>query len=63
VFIGKSKDTLHNRSIEIVLRRKMPGETITPLRHADKSKYDSVRAKLARMEVNYLAQVAQAQPT
>lgn len=61
-FIGKSKDTLHNRSIEIVLRRKMPGETITPLRHADQSKYDPVRAKLARMEVDYLDEIARAQP-
>jgi putative DNA primase/helicase len=61
-FIGKSKDTLHNRSIEIVLRRKMPGESITPLRYADQSNYDPVRAKLARMEVDYLDEIARAQP-
>lgn len=61
-FIGKSKDTLHNRGIEIVLRRKMPRETITPLRYADRTQYDAARAKLARMEVDYLDKIAQTQP-
>lgn len=61
-FIGKSKETLHNRGIEIVLRRKMPEETITPLRYADQSKYDSVRAKLARMEIDYFDEIAKARP-
>ncbi len=61
-FIGKSKDTLHNRSIEIVLLRKMAGEKITPLRNADRSGYDTLRAKLARMEVDYLDTIAKARP-
>ena len=45
-----------------MLRRKMLRETITPLRYGIQSKYDSVRGKLARMEEDYLAQVAKAQP-
>ncbi len=61
-FIGKSRDTLHNRSIEIVLRRKMAGEKITPLRNADRSGYDTLRAKLARMEEDYLDTIANARP-
>lgn len=62
VFIGKSKDTLHNRSIEIVLRRKMPNEKIIPLRNADRSAFDTLRAKLARMEADYLDTIAKARP-
>ncbi len=62
-FIGKSKDTLHNRSIEIVLRRKMAGEKIIPLRNADRGQYDLLRAKLARMEADYLSVVSNAKPT
>ena len=61
-FIGKSKDTLHNRSIEIVLRRKMAGEKIIPLRNADRSAFDTLRAKLARMEADYLDTIAKARP-
>lgn len=62
-FIGKSKDTLHNRSIEIVLRRKMAGEKIIPLRNAGSGQYDRLRTKLARMEADYLSAVANAKPT
>lgn len=61
-FIGKSKDTLHNRSIEIVLRRKVAGERIQSLRNADRSSIDLIRAKLARMEVDYLSIIAHAKP-
>lgn len=63
IFIGKSKDTLHNRSIEIVLKRKAPGERITPLRNADKSQYDLMRTKLARTEIDYLSAFINARPS
>lgn len=62
-FIGKSKDTLHNRSIEIVLRRKMAGEKIVPLRNASGGRYELLRAKLARMEVDYWCIISKAKPT
>lgn len=61
-FIGKSKDTLHNRSIEIVLRRKIAGERIQSLRNADRPSIDLIRTKLARMEVDYLSIIAHAKP-
>jgi putative DNA primase/helicase len=63
IFIGKSKDTLHNRSIEILLRRKVAGESIIPLRTADREQYDLIRAKLARVEVDYLSAFAKARPS
>ncbi|MEP6606341.1 MAG: DUF3631 domain-containing protein, partial [Nitrosospira sp.] len=63
IFIGKSKDTLHNRSIEILLRRKLAGESITPLRTADRSHYELLRSKLARMEIDYLSAFAKATPS
>lgn len=61
-FIGKSKDTLHNRSIEIVLRRKMAGERIQSLRNIDRSNVNLIRSKLARIEIDYLTKVSSAKP-
>jgi putative DNA primase/helicase len=52
IFIGKSKDTLHNRSIEILLRRKTFDECITPLRNVEKVPYELIRQKLARIEID-----------
>lgn len=63
VFIGKSKDTLHNRSIEIVLRRKVAGETIIPLRNAARDQFNLIRTKLARIEKDYLLGFTQAKPS
>jgi putative DNA primase/helicase len=62
IFIGKSKDTLHNRSIEIVLRRKIAGESIISLRTADRGQYDLLRTKLARIEMDYLSAFTRARP-
>ncbi|MBY0499665.1 MAG: DUF3631 domain-containing protein [Nitrosomonas sp.] len=62
-FIGKSKDTLHNRSIEIVLRRKMAGERIQSLRNIDRSSVNLIRSKLARIEIDYSSVVASAKPS
>ncbi len=62
IFIGKSKDTLHNRSIEIVLRRKLADESIIPLRNADRDQYDLLRTKLARVEVDYLSVFTKVRP-
>lgn len=62
-FIGKSKDTLHNRSIEVVLRRKMPGERIESMRGIDRSSIDLIRSKLARLEIDCFAAVADARPS
>ena len=62
-FIGKSKDTLHNRSIEIVLRRKMARERIQSLRNIDHSSVNLIRSKLARIEIEYSSVVASAKPS
>ncbi len=61
-FIGKTKDTLHNRSIEIVLRRKLASETIQNLRNADHSSYDVLREKLARLAADNMTTIEQARP-
>jgi putative DNA primase/helicase len=63
IFIGRSKDTLHNRSIEVLLRRKVAGEIISPLRAADRGQYDLLRTKLARMEIDYSLAFAKARPS
>jgi putative DNA primase/helicase len=63
IFIGRSKETLHNRSIEILLRRKVAGESISPLRTADRGQYDLLRTKLAWMEIDYSLAFAKARPS
>ncbi len=61
-FIGKTKDTLHNRSIEIELRRKLASEIIQNLRNADRASYDVLREKLARLAADNMTTIEQARP-
>jgi putative DNA primase/helicase len=51
-FIGHTRDTLHDRAVEIELRRKLPHEKIARLRHGDGAELDVLRRKLARLSAD-----------
>ena len=55
--IGKLPDTLHDRSIVIVLKRKHGGEKVTKLRIADENLFLNVAQKLKRFSQDYAEQV------
>lgn len=46
--IGKIAPTLHSRSIKLELRRKLPGEKVENLRHADPAHMENLTRRLAR---------------
>lgn len=47
--IGSMPETIADRSIPLTLRRKLPGESVERLRHADPAVFEIVRRKLARL--------------
>ncbi len=51
-----------SRGIEFKLRRKLPHESVSRLRHADSSSFAGITAKLARFAQDYSAQVREAKP-
>jgi Arm DNA-binding domain/Protein of unknown function (DUF3631) len=55
-------DATMSRGIVINLRRKLPHESVSRLRHADSSSFAGIAAKLARFAEDYSAQVRQAKP-
>lgn len=55
-------DATMSRGIVIVLRRKLAHETVRRLRHADKSEFTSLTAKLARFAEDYWEQVRSTRP-
>ena len=50
--IGHTRDTLHDRAVEVELRRKLPHEEIARLRHGDGAELDVLRRKLARLSAD-----------
>ncbi|CAM2179152.1 DUF3631 domain-containing protein [Paraburkholderia sacchari] len=46
--IGRLADTLMDRSVTLVLRRKLPHEQVDKLRHAEPGMFERLQAKLAR---------------
>ncbi|RCS59592.1 DUF3631 domain-containing protein [Parvibium lacunae] len=56
-------DATMSRAIIFELRRKLPHESVTRLRHAEGGLFDGVAAKLARFAEDYAQQVRQARPT
>jgi hypothetical protein len=61
-FIGHTRDTLHDRAVEVELRRKMPSEKVARLRHADGGELDTLARKLARLTEDNLAAFAAMRP-
>jgi putative DNA primase/helicase len=55
-------DSTMSRGIVINLRRKLPGESVTRLRHAEPGLFESIASKLARFAEDYSQQVRQARP-
>ncbi len=60
--IGHLADTLMDRAIRLELRRKMPHEARSRLRHAPDDLFDTLAAKLARFAEDYRDQVRRARP-
>jgi putative DNA primase/helicase len=60
--IGNQANTIMDRSITLVLRRKLPNETIDRLRHAEPDLFPELKAKLARCADDYRETVRQARP-
>lgn len=55
-------DATMSRGVVISLRRKMPNETVSRLRHADRKTFTELAAKLARFADDYSQQVRLARP-
>jgi putative DNA primase/helicase len=55
-------DATMSRGIVFVLRRKLPHEPVSRLRHADKDSFNTIAAKLARFAYDYSKQVRTARP-
>ena len=62
-FIGHTRDTLHDRAVEVELRRKMSHEKVARLRHADGGELDTLARKLARLAADNIAAYAAMRPT
>ncbi len=60
--IGKIADTLADRSIPLRLRRKVPGERTTKIRHADGALFGQLCQKLARFANDNRDTIRQARP-
>lgn len=55
-------DSTMSRSIIASMRRKLPSETITRLRHTEKNAFDVLASQLARFAIDYADQIANARP-
>lgn len=55
-------DSTLSRCIPINMRRKLPGESVERLRHADKGMFDTLKSKLARFALDNAKQIRQARP-
>lgn len=60
--IGNLPDTLMDRSIPLVLRRKLPHERVERLRHADLNRFPRLAAQLARFAIDNREAVRAARP-
>ena len=60
--IGVLSDTLMDRAIILTLRRKLSGETVQRLRHADAGLFEKLASKLARFADDNGARIALARP-
>ena len=55
-------DATMSRGIRIIMRRKMPHESVTRLRHAESGPFETIKSKLARFANDYSQQVQMARP-
>ena len=61
--IGKLPDTLADRSIEVRLKRKLPGESVEKVRHADPELFHSLAQRCARWAADHIDQIRAARPS
>jgi putative DNA primase/helicase len=61
--IGKLPDTLADRSIEIPLKRKFPGEQVQKLRHADPELFRALARRCARFTADRADKIRGARPS
>ena len=63
IFVEKHlPDSTMSRGVVINMRRKMPTEIVTRIRHADQNQFHEIKTKLARLAVDYGDQVSHARP-
>ncbi len=60
--IGHLPETIMDRAIVLELRRKLPGETVQRLRHAEERHFDRLTSKLARFAEEAGPTIEQARP-
>ena len=61
--IGKLPDTLADRSIEVALKRKLPGERVERLRHADPEVLHTLARRCARFAADNAEKIRAARPS
>jgi putative DNA primase/helicase len=61
--IGKLPPTLRGRSIEVCMSRKLPGETVEKLRHADPELFVNLARRCARWAADHADKVRAARPS
>jgi putative DNA primase/helicase len=61
--IGGLKDTLADRSIEVALKRKLPGEHVERLRHADPEVLHTLARRCARWAADHAEKIRAARPS
>jgi putative DNA primase/helicase len=60
--IGRLPETLSDRSIEVALRRKLPGETVEKLRHARETEFHRLTRQLLRWATDHSQDLRHARP-
>jgi len=61
-FIGHTRDTLHDRAVEVELRRKLQQETVARLRHGDGEELNILARKLARLAADSMGDYSAQRP-
>jgi putative DNA primase/helicase len=61
--IGKLPDTLADRSIEVALKRKLPGERVEKLRHADRERFHLLARRSVRFAGDHAEAIRAARPS
>lgn len=61
--IGKLNDTLADRSIKVALKRKLPGEHVERLRHADPELFRTLARRCARFAADHAEAIRAARPS
>ncbi|SEA50616.1 DUF3631 domain-containing protein [Nitrosospira multiformis] len=61
-FIGHTRATLHDRAVEVELKRKLPHEKVSRLRNGEGRELEELARKLARLALDHLDNFAEMKP-